>query len=128
VPDLDPLFHALSDGTRRRIVARLSEGPASVSQIAGPLAISLPAVMQHLRVLEDSGIVRSQKAGRTRTCTLDAGALIRAETWIADRRRMWSDRLDRLEAFLAAEDAAPAPPARGPVDARGDPPGDPPED
>lgn len=99
---LDPVFHALSDPMRRRIVDALAQGPASVSEIAAPLGISLPGVMQHLKVLEDAGIVKSEKVGRTRTCTLDTAPLSRAESWIAERRRFWESRLDQLEAFLAS--------------------------
>lgn len=99
---LDPVFHALSDPMRRRIVDALARGPASVSDLAAPLGISLPGVMQHLKVLETAGIVKTEKVGRTRTCTLDAAPLGQAETWIAERRRFWEGSLDRLEAFLAA--------------------------
>jgi DNA-binding transcriptional ArsR family regulator len=83
------------------MVARLSRGPASVSELAAPLAMSLPAVVQHLQVLEQSGIVTTRKQGRVRTCTLDPGALTLAETWINDRRRLWERRHDRLGAELA---------------------------
>ena len=103
-PALDPIFHALADGTRRQIVARLSLGAATVMDIATPLPVSLPAVMQHLKVLENAGLVTSHKAGRTRTCHLDPAALGRAEAWISDRRACWSQALDRLESFLAADD------------------------
>ena len=102
---LDALFHALSDPTRRGIVERLGRAPATVSDLAEPLEISLSAVMQHLKVLEASGIVRSEKQGRVRTCRLDAGALRTMEDWIAERRQGWMDALDRLEDMLATEDA-----------------------
>jgi DNA-binding transcriptional ArsR family regulator len=97
---LDVVYAALADGSRRAMVERLSRGPASVSELAGPLTMSLPAVLQHLRVLEDSGLVRSEKVGRVRTCRLEPAALAAAEQWIADRRAGWVERLDRLEDFL----------------------------
>ncbi|KFL27914.1 ArsR family transcriptional regulator [Devosia sp. 17-2-E-8] len=99
---LDLMFQALADPTRRIMVERLSRGPASVSELAKPLPISLPAVVQHLQVLEQSGLVKSEKVGRVRTCTLDSGALSLAEQWINDRRTQWVRRLDRLGEFLAA--------------------------
>jgi DNA-binding transcriptional ArsR family regulator len=82
------------------MVERLSRGPASVSELAEPLAMSLPAVMQHLQVLEASGLVRSEKLGRVRTCTIEPGALTMAEQWIGERRTLWARRLDRLGEFL----------------------------
>ena len=103
---LDLMFQALADPTRRAIVERLSRGPASVSDLAKPLPMSLPAVVQHLQVLEQSGLVKTQKLGRVRTCTIDSGALSLAEQWINQRRIAWERRLDRLEAFLDAEDQA----------------------
>lgn len=98
---LDLAFQALADPTRRNMVARLSRGPASVSELAEPLAISLPAVLQHLRMLEASGLVRSHKAGRVRTCRIEPGVLGAAESWIAEQRSLWEGRLDRLEDYLA---------------------------
>jgi DNA-binding transcriptional ArsR family regulator len=80
---------------------RLSEGPASVSELARPLAMSLPAVIQHLHMLEASGLVRSEKVGRVRTCSIESNALRVAEQWIAQRRASWEERLDRLGAYLA---------------------------
>jgi DNA-binding transcriptional ArsR family regulator len=97
---LDRTFQALADPTRRAMVQRLSRGPASVSELAKPLSISLPAVVQHLAVLEASGVVRSEKIGRVRTCRIEPRALNMAETWIADRRAMWERRLDRLADYL----------------------------
>jgi DNA-binding transcriptional ArsR family regulator len=96
----DPVFHALADPTRRSIVERLSRGAASVSELAKPLTISLPAVLQHLRVLEGSGLVRTEKVGRVRTCHIDPAALSTAEQWIAARRADWEQRLDRLGDYL----------------------------
>jgi len=86
---LDRLYSALADGSRRTMVDRLSRGPATVKELAEPLTMSLPAVLQHLRVLEESGLVRSHKAGRVRTCHLQPAVLQEAERWIADRRAGW---------------------------------------
>ncbi|MDI1442754.1 metalloregulator ArsR/SmtB family transcription factor [Polyangium sp. 6x1] len=98
---LDRMFQALADPTRRVMIERLSRGPASVSELAEPLSMSLPAVMQHLSVLETSGLVRSEKAGRVRTCRLEPTALRAAEHWIAERRASWERCFDRLGAYLA---------------------------
>jgi len=100
-PPLDPLFHALADASRRSMVERLSRGPASVTELAEPLAMSLPAVVQHLQVLEASGLVQSEKVGRVRTCRIEPGALRPVEQWIAERRASWERRLDRLGEYLA---------------------------
>jgi DNA-binding transcriptional ArsR family regulator len=97
---LDLAFQALADPSRRAMVERLAQGPASVSELAKPLAMSLPGVMQHLAVLEASGLVVTQKVGRTRTCRIEPQALSQAEHWIAERRALWERRLDRLGAFL----------------------------
>ena len=107
-PPLDLLFHALADPTRRRMVERLTRGPASVKELAQPLEMSLPAVLQHLGVLEASGLVRSEKVGRVRTCRIEAGALRTAEQWISERRTTWERRLDRLGEFLAEQDEPPS--------------------
>lgn len=107
---LDDVFHALADPTRRAIVERLARGPASVSELAAPMAMSLAAVMQHLRVLEESRLLRTQKQGRVRTCSIDPDVLARAETWLTDRRSLWLKQLDRLGEFLAED--APAPKTR----------------
>ena len=98
---LDQVFHALADPTRRGMVERLVRGPASVSELSRPLEMSLPAVLQHLQVLEASGLVRSEKAGRVRTCRIEPAALRTAEAWITDQRTSWETRLDRLGDFLA---------------------------
>jgi DNA-binding transcriptional ArsR family regulator len=100
-PQLDGLFQALQDPTRRAIVERLSTGPASVSQLAEPLPMTLPAVLQHVGVLEASGLVRSEKSGRVRTCRIEPTALRMAEQWITERRTTWERRLDRLGDYLA---------------------------
>ena len=97
---LDLTFQALADSTRRSILTRLARGPATVSQLARPLDMSLPAVMQHLAVLEGSGLVRSAKAGRVRTCRIEPRALTSAERWINHRRLEWEQRLDRLGTYL----------------------------
>ena len=99
--DLDAVFHALTDPARRRMLERLSGGPATVSELAAPLPMSLPAVVQHLQVLEASGLVRSQKVGRVRTCRIEAQALSLAEQWINQRRTTWERRLDRLGEYLS---------------------------
>lgn len=99
-PDLDRVFHALADPARRAIVERLSRGPAPVSELARPLPMSLPSVMQHLGVLEAAGLVRSAKVGRVRTCAIEAEALSEAEEWINARRIAWQHRLDRLGEYL----------------------------
>jgi DNA-binding transcriptional ArsR family regulator len=101
---LDLAYAALSDGSRRSMIDRLSRGPATVKELAAPLTMSLPAVLQHLRVLEESGLVSSEKNGRVRTCRLQPAALQAAEQWIADRRAGWEARLDRLDAFLKEEE------------------------
>ncbi len=101
---IDVLFQALADPTRRRMVERLSRGPASVSELARPFQMSLPAIVQHLRVLEASGLVRTAKEGRVRTCRIEAKTLSLAERWISERRNAWEARLDRLGAFLALPD------------------------
>ena len=97
---LDLAFQALADPTRRTMVERLTRGPASVSDLARPLSMSLPAVMQHLAVLEGSGLVVSEKIGRVRTCRIEPAALSLAEQWINARRTEWERRLDRLGVYL----------------------------
>ncbi len=97
---LDLAFQALADSSRRAMVDRLVQGPATVSELAKPLAMSLPGVMQHLAVLEASGLVISEKVGRTRTCRIEPKILTQAEQWIAERRALWERRLDRLGQFL----------------------------
>ena len=100
---LDLVFQALADPSRRAMVERLCRGPASVSELARPLAMSLPAVVQHLQVLQDSGLVRSEKVGRVRTCQIEPAALRTAEKWIIERRTTWERRLDRLGDYLAGK-------------------------
>src|ERR1700722_16860577 len=100
VTALDLTFQALADSTRRAILAVLTRGPSSVSKLARPLAMSLPAVMQHLAVLEGSGLVRSVKVGRVRTCRIEPKALSFAEQWINQRRAEWEQHFDRLGEYL----------------------------
>ena len=107
---VDEVFKALGDPTRRDLVERLGGGPATVSQLAEPLAMSLSAVVQHLAVLEACGLVRSEKVGRTRTCRLEPGGLRLAEDWFAGQRAAWERRLDRLGEVLA--DDVPTSPTR----------------
>lgn len=103
-PTVDRVFHALGDPSRRAIVARLSEGPMSVSRLAAPLAITLAAVVQHLQVLEESGLVQTEKKGRVRTCRIEPAGLSVAELWIGDLRSLWERRLDRLGDVLDKPD------------------------
>ena len=98
---LDRIFHALADPSRLLIVERLSRGPASVSELAQPLPMSLPAVVQHLQVLQVSGLVSSEKVGRVRTCRIEPAALRPVERWIGARRSSWERRLDSLGEYLA---------------------------
>jgi DNA-binding transcriptional ArsR family regulator len=100
---LDRAFHALADRSRRLIVERLARGPASVSELAQPLAMSLPAVMQHLQVLEACSLVASEKAGRVRTCRIEPETLRQVEQWVAGQRTTWERRFDRLGGYLAED-------------------------
>ena len=103
--NMDRVFHALGDSTRRAILEQLTQqGPQSVSHLAEPLSITLTAVAQHLQILEESGLVRTEKVGRTRTCRLELGGLTALEQWIIYHRTEWEKRLDRLGEFLAEED------------------------
>ncbi len=106
---LNLVFHALADPTRRLLLERLTLGPASVSELARPLAMSLPAVVQHLQLLEASGLVRTEKIGRVRTCHIETAPLRSAERWIGERRTTWERRFDRLGELLAGPpDDAPS--------------------
>jgi len=102
--DVDRVFHALGDRTRRAILERVSTGPVSVSQLARPLHISLAAVVQHLQVLEACGLVHTHKVGRVRTCRMEPAGLTLVEHWIRERRSFWERRLDRLGEVLAESD------------------------
>jgi DNA-binding transcriptional ArsR family regulator len=97
---LDAAFHALSDPTRRAVIARLIAGPASVTELAQPFAIGLPTFLKHLKVLEDSGLIGSGKAGRVRTCHLEPARLAGAEAWLAEQRTVWEGRADRMVAYI----------------------------
>jgi DNA-binding transcriptional ArsR family regulator len=101
---VDQVFHAFADPTRRKLIEQLSQGPASASDLARPLGITLAAVVQHLQILERSGIVRTQKIGRVRTCQIEPEGLKIAADWIAERRSLWERRLDRLGDLLAEQD------------------------
>jgi DNA-binding transcriptional ArsR family regulator len=117
VADLDRVFHALADPGRRVMLERLTRGPASVSELGEPLAMSLAAVVQHVQVLEECGLVRSQKLGRVRTCSLNPATLRSAERWISERRTLIERRLDRLGDYLAetadSPETGPAAPRPG---------------
>jgi DNA-binding transcriptional ArsR family regulator len=103
-PSIEGVFHALGDATRRAILERLSQGPVSVSRLAEPLEMTLAAVVQHLQVLEESGLVQTEKLGRVRTCRIEPSGLSVAAEWIGERRSMWERRLDRLGEMLAEPD------------------------
>ena len=103
-PDIDRVFHALGDATRRAILEKLSQGPISVSRLAEPFDMSLAAIVQHLQVLEESGLVQTEKVGRVRTCRIEPAGLTVAMQWIGDRRSTWERRLDRLGDLLAEPD------------------------
>ena len=97
---LDNVFGALSDATRRAIVMRLCEGEASVGELAKPFEMALPSLMKHIRILESSGLVASEKTGRVRMCSLQTEALATIEVWLAAQREIWEQRLDRLEMYV----------------------------
>ncbi|WP_147915276.1 ArsR/SmtB family transcription factor [Ruania zhangjianzhongii] len=99
--ELDRVFVALADPTRRAVVRRLGGGPCSVSELAGSFEMTLPSFMKHIRTLESSGLVRSAKRGRVRTCTLDRERLGLLDDWLAEERRRWEQRTDRLEALVS---------------------------
>ncbi|NKY36476.1 helix-turn-helix transcriptional regulator [Nocardia speluncae] len=97
---LDGVFAALADPSRRAVVQRLGAGPASVGELSRDLPITLPSFMKHIRVLEDSGLIRTVKTGRVRRCTLDRQRFALIDGWLAEQRRTWEGRTDRLEQFL----------------------------
>jgi DNA-binding transcriptional ArsR family regulator len=103
--DLDRTFQALADKSRRSMVERLTRGPASISELAEPLAMSLAAVVQHVQVLESCGLVKTRKVGRTRICRIEPSVMTAAERWMAEQRRGWEDRLDRLGDVLSEADS-----------------------
>lgn len=102
--DVNRIFHALGDATRRQMIERLSEGPVSASELAKPLGVSLAAVVQHLQLLEECSLVRSEKVGRTRLCRMEPAGLRAVEKWVTDRRTAWERKFDRLGDLLADED------------------------
>src|ERR1700690_457733 len=106
---IDRVFHALAEPSRRAIVERLSAGPMPVSDLAQPFHLTLAAIVQHLQVLEESGVVQTEKIGRVRTCRLDSGGLSLAERWLSERRALWERRLDPLGELLAEDDNQPKP-------------------
>ena len=101
------MFQSLADPARRSMIDRLCKGPASVKELAEPLTMALPSVLQHLQMLEASGLVRSEKTGRVRTCRIEPQALRAAEAWINERRILWERRLDSLADYLEANDDMP---------------------
>ncbi len=103
--DVDRLFHALGDPTRRAILDRLVAGPLSVSRLAEPLGVTVTAVAQHLQILEEVGLVHTEKLGRVRTCRMETAGFQALEQWIRDHRTAWERKLDRLGQFLTEEDA-----------------------
>lgn len=104
--NIDRLFHALGDPTRRAMLDRLSQGPQSVSALAAPLGITLTAVAQHLQILEECGLAHTEKLGRVRTCRIESAGFDALEQWIRNHRTVWERKLDRLGALLAEEDQA----------------------
>lgn len=98
---LDTVFVALADPTRRAIVRRLGRGPASVGELAEPFTMTLPSFLKHVRTLESSGLIRTRKSGRVRTCTLDRERLDLVEDWLAEQRTLWEQKTDRLEMLVA---------------------------
>ncbi len=105
IKSIERIFDALGDPTRRRILERLSSGPRAVSSLSEPLNLTLAAVLQHIQSLERSGLVRTAKVGRVRTCRLEPKALVEAERWLADRRSLWEKNYDRLGSLLSEDDA-----------------------
>ncbi|MGB6743295.1 MAG: metalloregulator ArsR/SmtB family transcription factor [Terracidiphilus sp.] len=103
-PNIDRIFHALGDPTRRAMMVRLSQGPMSVSRMAEPFDMTLAAVVQHIQVLEECGLVETEKVGRVRSCRIEPTGLDAMEQWIRDRRSIWEHRLDRLGDLLGEKD------------------------
>lgn len=99
-PDLSLLFHALSDPTRRMMLARLARSPAAVTELAGPTGLRLPTIMRHLSVLEDAGLITSSKDGRVRSCAFQPEALAPMRDWLEEQRQIWEARMDRLEDYV----------------------------
>jgi DNA-binding transcriptional ArsR family regulator len=105
---LDTAFHALADPTRRAVIARLIEGPATVKELAAPFEMGLPSFLKHVKVLEAGGLIKSEKAGRVRTCRLIPTRLAAAEDWLSEQRGIWEARTDRLAAFVERQHASEA--------------------
>jgi DNA-binding transcriptional ArsR family regulator len=105
---LNTIFLALADPTRRAVIGRLGRGPASVTELARPFDLGLPSFLKHIRCLEDTGMIRTTKTGRTRTCTIESSGLAQAEQWLTEQRAIWEGRTDRLEAFVIEEQAREA--------------------
>ena len=99
---LDRAFHALADPTRRSVIQRLMHGPATVSELSEPFAIGLPTLMKHIKVLENTGLIRSTKNGRIRTCRIEPTQLAAAERWLSEQRALWESRTDRLVDYVEA--------------------------
>src|SRR5262245_4590736 len=99
--ELNGVFQAFADPTRRAVLSRLASGPASVSDLGAPFDMALPSFMKHIRCLEGAGLIRTQKHGRVRTCAIDKGKFAAAETWLSEQRSIWEGRTDRLERFVA---------------------------
>ncbi len=102
--ELDGVFQALADPTRRAVLGRLSQGPASVSELAQPFGMALPSFMKHVRILEDSGWIQTRKTGRVRTCAMKKKAMAAADAWLAGQRAVWEARLDRMDALVETMD------------------------
>lgn len=100
---LDGLFQALADPTRRAVLVRLGSGPASISDLAAPFDMALPSFMKHIRFLEESGFIRTQKEGRVRTCRIEKGRFALLEGWLSEQRGIWQARTDRLEQLVLAQ-------------------------
>jgi DNA-binding transcriptional ArsR family regulator len=100
---VDPVFRALADPTRRAILERLGRGEASVTDLAAPFAMALPSFLKHVRLLEDTGLIATRKAGRVRTCALQAAPLALIDDWLVRQRTIWEQRTDRLETFVLAQ-------------------------
>jgi DNA-binding transcriptional ArsR family regulator len=111
---LDHVFGALADPTRRAILVRLGKGEASVGELAQPFAMALPSLLKHIRVLEAGGLVESSKSGRVRTCRLKPAAMTEAERWLIEQRAVWEARLDRLEAYVGKIEKKPRRKVRDP--------------
>ena len=113
-PQLDAVFHALGDPTRRRMLAQLAEGERSVGQLAAPFSISLAAASKHVKALENAGLIRREIRGRSHVCRLEPGPLASAHEWLAFYERFWTDRLNLLDRLLREEDARKTPRRKAP--------------